>query len=461
LPSSPQLSGAWPRPWAIAGIALVAAGVAIRVNNAIRFPTLWGFDARPNYRYIERLMASWELPAPDADWSTSHPPFFYYLFAALGRWLGHPEVESHVIAIRLVSSAIGLVSAFLAVALVRRVDPANPRRAVFAGALVLLLPVHIYMSAMVTEEILVSSLVSLVLVGTAYELTNPSKGRKALLRAAGLGLAGGLAVLTKLSGALVVAAAAGAYTLRGLRLRVLRPALSRAAIVVLVAALTGGWYYYRNLSQYGYLYPHALEVHSMMFDMPPGERHISDYLRVPLATWADPWMMNPDLLRSVWGGTYASFWFDAHRYLVPRMTHNVTIAGASILTLAILPTLAFLVGAGRGIRRALRSAHGPDALLLLLVALTLAGYVFFTWRNPWYAVVKGSYLLGLSVPFSFYSSEVLADWTRDRSTRSALVWTCLVALLVAVAATFTFARIFWDLEHPADIVFPWEPPEAQ
>ena len=33
---------------------------------------------------------------------------------------------------------------------------------------------------------------------------------------------------------------------------------------------------------------------------------------------------------------------------------------------------------------------GPDLPLLLLVALTLLGYVFFTWRNPWFAAIKGT-----------------------------------------------------------------------
>ncbi len=48
----------------------------------------------------------------------------------------------------------------------------------------------------------------------------------------------------------------------------------------------------------------------------------------------------------------------------------------------------------------------------MLVALTLAGYVVFTWNNPWFATVKASYLLGISIPFAYFASDVLADWTR-------------------------------------------------
>ncbi len=59
-----------------AAVALGATGFAIRVNNALRYPTNWGFDAKFNWEYIERLMSSWALPAPDAGWATGHPPLF-------------------------------------------------------------------------------------------------------------------------------------------------------------------------------------------------------------------------------------------------------------------------------------------------------------------------------------------------------------------------------------------------
>ncbi len=59
-----------------AGVALGGTGLAIRTNNAFRYPTNWGFDAKFHWEYIERLMSSWALPAPDASWATGHPPFF-------------------------------------------------------------------------------------------------------------------------------------------------------------------------------------------------------------------------------------------------------------------------------------------------------------------------------------------------------------------------------------------------
>ena len=94
---------------------------------------------------------------------------------------------------------------------------------------------------------------------------------------------------------------------------------------------------------------------------------------------------------------------------------------------------------------------------MLLVVSTLAGYVLFTWRNPWFAVLKGSFLLGLSVPFSYYASEVLADWTRDRVLRSVAVLGCLGLLSVLVMVTFTYGFTFDKHELPG---IQWTPVEA-
>jgi hypothetical protein len=219
----------------------------------------------------------------------------------------------------------------------------------------------------------------------------------------------------------------------------------------------GGWFYARNLVAYGYLYGQDLPLHARMHTMPPGSRGVADYLRVPLSTWTDPQALDPDLLRSVWGTTYASFWFDAHRHFLPRESVAVTRAGTLILVLALLPSAAFGVGLARGIRRAIR-APGPDTPLVLLVLATLGGYAVFTWRNPWFATVKGSYLLGLSVPFAFYASEALADWTRGRGARSLAVWAALGALAACVAVVFTFGNHLWSFEHLEYPGMRWLPP---
>jgi len=432
-----RTSSAW--LWGMLPLALVA--IAMRVHNAFALPKHWGFDANWNWEYIERLTGSWQLPAPHEGWSMAHPPFFYYAGALLARIMDGASVESITIAIRLASAALGVGAVGGAVWLIRCLDPGARKRAFLAAALLLFLPVHVYMSAMLGEEIVASSLVSLAVVGVCIDLVRRPPMPRALWRSAGWGLLAGLALLTKLSGVLAIAAVGGALLLDGLRRRELERALALAAIFGLVAGVVGGWPYVRNLVSFGYLYPHDLPVHERIHTMPPGDRAISDYLRVPVSTLLDPRAIEPKLVYSVWGTTYTTLWYDGHRHFLPRDSREATRLGTAILTLALLPTLAFGVGLVRGLRRAWSTPEGPDTLFLLLVALTLAGYVLFTWRNPWYVTLKGSYMLTLIVPFAWYASEVLSDWTRGAGVRQGFVWTGLAALLTLTALVFSFGLV--------------------
>jgi len=160
----------------------------------------------------------------------------------------------------------------------------------------------------------------------------------------------------------------------------------------------------------------------------------------------DPQLLQPDLLHSLWGSTYATVWFDGHRYFLPRDSHAVRRLGTATLLLALLPTAAFAIGLAGGLRRSLRAPRAPDTPLLLLAALTLLGFAVYNWQNPWFAVVKGTTLLGLSLPFAYYASEVLDRWTRRGGVIAVLVWTVLAALAVSVVLSCTFNLAFEKTE---------------
>ena len=427
----------------LGGVLLVLVASIVRINNAIRFEAGWGFDGGANWDYIVRLRESWALPAPDAFWSAYHPPLFYYVAGATARVLEPFGKLSSVAGIRIASAALGILAIAYGVALVRRADPGNDRRAGIALGLMLFLPAHIYMSAMLSPELMVASFTMLVTAGVAAEQVGESASeRSSLYRAVLLGALAGFAFLTKLTGVLVIGVAGLAMLLSGWRRGELQRAVPRAALFGAVAAGVGGWFYARNLIGWGYLYPHALPVHEIMFSMPPGERSLMDYVYVPLATFSDPQVLAPDLLHSVWGSTYVTLWFDGHRHFLHHSGALLSSAGTAILVLALLPTCAFFVGVARGLKRAARRLEGPDTPLLLLLGVTLAGYVLFTWQNPWFVTLKASFLLGLCLPFAYYSSEVLGDWSAPEARLSKLVWVLLVALLLCILAVFTYGLVF-------------------
>jgi hypothetical protein len=425
-----------------AAATLVAlSAVAVRVHNAFRYPPDWGYDASFNWRYIYRMAQDWALPHPGAGWSTADPPLFFAIAAAL-------MDASHfdLVLVPLLNTALGLAVVALAVLLVQGADPERPRRALLAAGLLLFLPAHVYMSVMVNEEMLVAFFTSLAVFALARRSRSAAGTPGPLRRAAVVGLATGLAILSKLTGAIAAVAAVGTYALDGWRHGELRPTVARITAVILLASVVGGWHFARNRVLYGYFQPFGLATHEVMFEMPPGKRGPLDYVRIPLATWTDPQLLNPDLLHSLWGSTFVTLWFDGHRYFLPRESQAVRRLGSTTLLLALLPSAAFAIGFCGGLRRSLRDPDAPDTPLLLLVAMTVLGYAVYNWQNPWFAVVKGTSLLGLSLPFAYYASEVLERWTRPGSRSAVIVWILLAALAMAVVLSCTFNLAFEKTE---------------
>lgn len=416
---------------------LVAApALLMRFHNAFAYPADWGFDASHNWRYIHALTRSWQLPTADAAWSTADPPLFFYLSALLLRCAGLEPVL-----IPLLNTLLGLGVVALAMRLVRRAAPADPERALLAGALLLYLPAHVHMSAMVNEEMLAAFCTSVAMFSVAAPREG---GSRSIRRALWAGAASGAAMLSKASGALAAVAGAGALAWSGWRAGSKRAALRSGAILLASAALLGGWFYARNQLAHGSPLPSRLPAHARMLGMPPGERGVLDYLRFPLATFTDPQLLHPALLRSVWGSTYATAWFDAHRYFLPTDSAPVRRLGTLLLTLALLPSAAFCVGLARGATR--RSA--TDAPLVLLTLLTLLAYAAYSWRNPWFAVLKGTALLGLSLPYAYYASEVLTRWLRRSRLAAFGIGAALAVLALCVLLSGTFGLAFERSELP-------------
>lgn len=420
------------------GALLLLVGVGIRINNALRFRADLGFDAVGNLQYLQHLQSTWALPSPEALWSSAHPPFFYYCAASIWRGLSAAGLEALVLPVlALAISAVGLLVVAAIVYWLRRADPDDGLRSLLAVGLILFLPVHLYMSPMIGEEMVHGALVAWVLVLAARSLPElPGPGE-----AAWIGGLCGLALLTKLSGGLIAAAVVLTWLLVGARTHRWVPALSRIALMGGMAALVGGWFYAYTWAAHGYFYAQDLAIHQEIFTFPPGERGILDYLRVPLATWTDPQLLNPDLLGSVWGSTYTTIFFDGHRHFLPN-SPGASRMGTAILLLALVPTAAFFVGLARGMRRAIAEPGGVDSLLVALVALSLVGYAAFTWGNPWFVTLKGSYLLGLCVPFALYTSEVLAGWLRGTGMGAKSVAVAMGLLALLIALSFTLGPVF-------------------
>src|SRR5262245_48586137 len=118
---------------AVAG--LLVLGAVHRVWNVLHYPVFMGFDARGNWQYIELLIQRRALPAPDAGWSTGHPPLFYAIAAGIGTLQASPNPESVGRPTVLLSAVFGLTAVGATAWLVHELSRGNSRRTVLAAML--------------------------------------------------------------------------------------------------------------------------------------------------------------------------------------------------------------------------------------------------------------------------------------------------------------------------------------
>jgi 4-amino-4-deoxy-L-arabinose transferase-like glycosyltransferase len=189
----------------------------------------------------------------------SHQPPLYYLLAAPVHWLTASElIHRQVLALRLLSIAIGAVTVVAAFVVAREAAPGRPALAVLTAATVAFLPMNTAISAAVNNDALANALAAVTLAALTLGLRRGFSDRWAV----GLGVLIGALVLTKLTVYVYVPLIVGTLLLAGRgRAGAWLGAVRWPAIAVLVSLLVAGWWIIRNLLVYGPLDPLAMVRH--------------------------------------------------------------------------------------------------------------------------------------------------------------------------------------------------------
>jgi tetratricopeptide (TPR) repeat protein len=432
------------------GWALSAGGaIGLRLWNALEGGALQGYDAWGHIAYVLFLDVYGALPWADQGWSYFHPPLHYamgWLLAQLG------SSAALLRGLALLGSAESLAVAGLAAWVTRQLLPGRPALALLAFTAVAYLPVHLYASPMVGNE-MTSALWSSATL--AALVANERRAVPGLKGDALTGLAAGLALLAKFSGALALATAVAVPVLRGLgRGNGMRRGLTRALVVAAVAGALAGPFYLRNLVEFGTPFrmsradPLVAEVERAQ---PPGARSWSDFFSFSPRLFVDPDPRADHLVHSVWGSLYVSGWTDTRRIpegAAARAEDPASPWRRAMLALGAVPTALALLGAAL-LLIGLRREGERDVALPLLVcsALGLASVVAFSIEVPTYAALKASYLLGLSIPYGAFVARAAA-FLAERSRGLGAAAAALV--VAAAAATFVSERAGSLQEDPGD-----------
>jgi len=240
----------WPGLPRAALLVAILAWVVLFLAKFRGLDLVTGFDAHNHLDYLHLMRSEGRIPLATEEWATYHPPLFYLATAGLEElavWLGRARPD--VVALKLVSFLAGLGNVWLAAAFARRLLPKDRVAWVHATLFAAVLPVNLYTAAYYSNEGLHAFLAgAALLVGIeillAKEVSPLRTGLASLLL--------GLALLTKFTALLVAAPLILALGIKIL-MRHPRPgaALLRCAALLLPALLVSGWFYARNLTEYG------------------------------------------------------------------------------------------------------------------------------------------------------------------------------------------------------------------
>ncbi len=443
----------------IASVMTVAAA-AVRLNNALSFPVLGGYDAFAHFTYIWFVATTGRIPLADQGWEFFQPPLYYELMALVWRLAGAFDAEVRLRIGTVLIALAGLIPAATAFAIVRQRFPSDRLVQLLAAGAMLFLPMQLYSAGFVGNENLTAILGNLALLALVWTLREETTAHAAML-----GVVLGLAMLTKFTGVVVVAGAISTLALRGIVRRDFAGAAGTVAIVVVAMLAVCGGYYVRNVREFGtpfqlsrtHLFLKRVEDSQLQ-----GRRELLEYLLfdpgiIYRPQWPRGLSLNsprpPDsdysaMRESIPTGIYANTWFDGFGgFVLTPVTHSEASrrAGQLLLLLAVVPTSIMLLGIAVSVQGLWRRGWDDTAVAMLTTLAAMAAVVVHGTRSvPTQAAVKATYLLLVGSAFAYmFAAGFVFVGARSRRLQHAAAWTC-AGLALASAIVFAHGRFLPD-----------------
>ncbi len=430
---------------------LLVLYVFVGVIYSFATPPFEASDEISHYPVVRHIIESRSLPRQDQEVDKriaqegSQPPLYYLLSAGLTGWIdtydyeenavinpfakigipgtpnnvnmvAHPPAQSSllqggtllaVMLLRWFSLVLGAFTIYLVFMLALTVYPHRSTLALLAAALAAFNPMLLFINASVNNDNLLILLTTLGLLLLVRDLQSSERGprwRSTLL----LGLVLGLAVLTKVSGNVLLPVAALAVSLSAYKVKDWRSWLIRGVVLVAMTVLIGGWWYLRNQMLYGEM----LGI-GRMADI-AGSRPAGFALLDLVGEWTGFWY-------SYWGV------FGGFNLLAPSWFF--TIVGGLLLVAG----LGLLLGLGR------RFAHRDwrdwqiHLVLILFLLGTFLGILRWTLMTP---ASQGRLMFGGIGAISMYLAIGLLIWIPQRRHQIAIIFMSSAMAVIAIIIAF-------------------------
>jgi tetratricopeptide (TPR) repeat protein len=425
--------------WSPDTLALVLIGVLWSLpllHNLQKISPNLGFDTHGHQEYIELILKEGRLPALDAGWETHQPPLYYLLSAGVLKTFGLvPGTIAAATALKLLSLVIGWAHLGCVLASLRLLFPGRTglrvAGVVFAGGM----PMLLYLSHFITNELLAACLISAALYLAIRVVIRAESGLGCY---AGLGVAIGLAILTKITALFLLPCVGISLAVRAWKSEE-KNARTGLVTVFGLAGLICGWYFVRSWQATGHLLFAPNEwSYGLGWWQDPGYRTAGYFLRFG-ESLSQPFFSSA---ASFWDGLYSTLWGDAlaggATSLATGPAWDYLLIQVSI-TLAVLPTIVLLLGCWKLLSKIRSAPHAGWALLGSYGVLMLLALLHLNLSVPAYGVAKAFYGLSALMPLSVLA--VLGwDWLASRSPRAAWVVGVLTGLTLLASYSAYWVR---------------------
>jgi hypothetical protein len=407
---------------------LLAAWTLLALNNLGRLPTALGFDYPQHLDYLVYVVERARLPLAHEGWQMFQAPLYYVLWAALERTSAALVLDADPTTLgRLVSFACGLALVELGYRTQACVFPGREDLQAIGTWVSGLLPMSLYICQLTGNEPLSGVASAAVMLLCLRGLVAGSSSRP-LRAAAAIGSALGLALLAKASAVILIPFVAMQPLVTGGS--ALRTRAARAALSLATALLVAGWYYARNVIEYGKPIVGGWDpVRRILWWQDPSYRIPENLTRFGEA------LVRPVYagIHGIWDGLYASLWADG---LLSGMTHlppwNTTFMLAGVW-LAVPVTLLVALGLAWPLSGAARRAQLFAAAVF---ASYLAALLHLYLTVPHYSAVKATYTLGLAPCYGLFAAAGARPLVENRWLRATLFGLLACAGSAAYAAYF-------------------------
>ena len=255
----------------------------------------------------------------------------------------------------------------------------------------------LYTSPFISNEPFAATAIALSLYGLLL------LGKNSDIKTLGFATVGfltGLALLAKYTGLFIFLAGVLFLFLRTITQNRLRSWVNLGVYIATALALSG-WLYARNVAEYGdpfignwdkttgFHYHQNPEYRSAGFYFRFGKVFFHHPERAPWISWAD--------------GNYASMWADVYRSFLTLSDPNVYSWVVIQLLVAVLPSLALLLGFLGTLQSVWDEPAGNINLVLISFSLwLLESLISFTLELPFGSTIKAFFFLSLMPAFSIY-----------------------------------------------------------